>query len=288
MTRVVRRLFALSFACTCELACSSAPQASALPPVVQVPLPSEPDDSTAPAPTSKFACEPETANLSRRVWFRVKSAASDGQSATKETRASYAIHLSPGGHDAPASARVVLESLTTGGGEAQSAWNTALDRQWVRLGVPFTVTRQGETWCFAGNDPCSDPDQAEISAAVGETIELLDLAQLEPQLDGKPSDGQLELTLPEAILKRLGLGVVQSLDSFGRARQVKPGFPARFETRSEAIRTEGNARSVRASIEIDQHCRLRSLKAELLSLRAEESGGSKVIHYFTWRFEPLP
>ena len=136
----------------------------------------------------------------------------------------------------------------------------------VTMGKPFVIERQGKNWCFAGSQPCPSRDKHERTflAALGANVELL---LPEPSillaLDGKASDGALQIPLPLSLLKREELNLSHSLV----AHQEHGGFPALFsyETRDDktvftGLTNQGKpgarAGTLRIELAVDPDCRV--------------------------------
>ncbi len=274
----------------------SAPHPAQAPPVTLVRVPPSPAEAVGMGEPREFACHDAAPHRGTRVTFRiVRRAPNDAQTAA-ETRAVYDIEPL----DArAASIRVVLESLVEV--EAtQSAWGIALAKHWLEPRTPFVLTRAAGGWCFGHSGTCEpDPDEpadpaaqhtrrASVAAAIGETAELLRVPEFGHQLDGQRSSGDLRLSLPDRVVRRLALGDDGMSSLAHTARQIKAGFPAIFEVESsDPSHAMGEQRRVLGELRLDQQCRLRSLQAELVgSPTAPGSVPAEV--RFVWRFEPAP
>lgn len=297
MTQTARPLVLALAACAAALGmwgCSSTAPVAREPAVAQIVVPVHSAAESAERGAAKFHCDPAPVRGTTRIEFRVQSAASDG-SLSVQTRAVYTVTLEAETDDRVARAEIVLESISTDAEDrAQSAWTVGLDAGWISLRRPFQISREGATWCLVS--ACEDITQQEFAGAIGDTAELVALPELTEQLTR--ADDSSALTLPPALMKRLGLGTVDPAQLSPTARRRGLEFPALFvvERRGAAAADAGEADEeespvgngplARAELLVSQSCRLQALRVELARTAAGDGVGAT--HRFSWSFDPLP
>lgn len=273
--------------------CGAEAPAARKPEISQVMVPVDSTDEISEPDALRFHCDDPALGERIRVEFQVQSAAPDGGSLL-ETRAVYLVEPRRGMDSRLASAKVVLESLSTNGPDlAQSAWTIALDSGWIQLRRPFEIARHESTWCFSSD--CEDTSRHAVAKAIGDTAELVMLPELAEQL--AQSRDANTLTLPVVVVERMGLGETEREPGSQTARRRGRQFPALFVVeQGDPVGPDTDstsAPSLSAELLVSQSCRLRALKVELASNRslteqARTQQGTTTAHRFSWRFDPVP
>jgi hypothetical protein len=141
------------------------------------------------------------------------------------------IHYAISALDSPANQRRFELVLTDHNGADvafyEDLWRKGFQRGLLGIDIPFVIGQRGKAWCIEGRKQCpaKDPAERELASSLGEmAISVLPAQWLQQALNGRTSDGTLELELPDTLAHRLGFPVGKHL----KLKQVGRGMPAQF------------------------------------------------------------
>jgi hypothetical protein len=233
-----------------------------------------------PAQATHFECSANAVGMRVDARFMNAFSVTFWEGHALEKTSEVLIHYSLARLDAPTGLRRFQIVLTDHNGAeiafGEDLWRQAFARGWVGVDIPFVVAQHRTGWCIEGRKRCPARDLAEreLAQSQGEMASsVLAPRWVEQQLQGRSSDGTLELELPDDLAHRLGFPTRKHV----KLAQVGTGIPARFAL-SQNLRTNmpdvnidyggSLARFVGegphlASVTVDASCSIRAVEASV-------------------------